>query len=47
LDNIKGVFYEKGINSGNELTDYTIQIEGKTLRYGDTITLSNAVMERI
>ena len=29
--------------TGNELEDYTIQIEGKTLRYGETITLSNAV----
>jgi len=28
--------------SGNELTDYTIQIEGKTLHYGETIRLSNA-----
>jgi hypothetical protein len=29
--------------TGNELKDYTIQIEGKTLHYGETITLSNAV----
>jgi len=29
--------------TGSELTDYTIQIEGKTLHYGETITLSNAV----
>ena len=29
--------------TGNELTDYTIQIEGRTLRYGETISLSNAV----
>lgn len=29
--------------TGNELKDYTIQIEGITLRYGETITLSNAV----
>jgi len=31
------------LSTGNELTDYTIQIEGRTLRYGDTIALSNAV----
>jgi len=29
--------------TGNELKDYTIQIEGRTLHYGETITLSNAV----
>jgi hypothetical protein len=29
--------------TGNELKNYTIQIEGKTLHYGETITLSNAV----
>ncbi|MDR0487028.1 MAG: hypothetical protein LBG91_02150 [Treponema sp.] len=29
-------------STGNELTDYTIQIEGRILRYGETITLSNA-----
>jgi hypothetical protein len=30
------------MSTGDELTDYTIQIEGRTLRYGETITLSNA-----
>jgi len=29
--------------TGTELKDYTIQIEGKTLHYGETISLSNAV----
>lgn len=28
--------------TGNELMDYTIQIEGKILHYGETINLSNA-----
>jgi len=28
--------------TGEELTDYTIQIEGRTLRYGETISLSDA-----
>jgi 1,4-dihydroxy-2-naphthoate octaprenyltransferase len=31
------------LSTGNELKDYTIQIEGRTLRYGETISLSNAV----
>jgi len=29
--------------TGNELKDYTIQIEGRTLHPGETISLSNAV----
>ena len=31
------------MSTGKELTDYTVQIDGRILRYGETITLSNAV----